>query len=98
MSIMIAPIAIPIAVPSGPAIGRKVVPGMTKAPQPTLQPKDSAHTPSGDKYFFKVFWFSMIISSAVVVMGFMQFWESKHALFRTYYPYGSQPIPINQSS
>ena len=38
----------PIADPRGPAIGRKVVPGMTNEPQPTLQPKDSAHTASGE--------------------------------------------------
>ncbi len=43
------PMAIPIAVPSGPAAGRKVVPGITNAPQPTAQPKESAHTPSGER-------------------------------------------------
>ena len=43
------PIAIPIAVPSGPAIGKNVVPGITKAPQPTAHPKDNAQTLSGDK-------------------------------------------------
>ena len=37
------------AVPSGPPIGKKVVPGMTNAPQPTAQPNDNAQTFSGDK-------------------------------------------------
>ncbi len=40
----------PMTVPIGPAIGRKVVPGMTKAPHPTLHPKASAHAPRVDKY------------------------------------------------
>ncbi|MBE8953317.1 MAG: hypothetical protein SR1Q7_09270 [Quinella sp. 1Q7] len=46
---MIPPTAMPSAVPSGPPIGKKVVPGMTNAPQPTAQPKDNAQTFSGDK-------------------------------------------------
>ena len=53
ISIISAPKAMPIAVPTGPAIGKKVVPGITNAPQPTLQPNDSAQTPSGYRYFFK---------------------------------------------
>ena len=44
---MSAPTAMPITVPSGPATGRKLLPGIMKAPQPTAQPKDSAHAPSG---------------------------------------------------
>ena len=36
-----------MAVPSGPATGRKVVPGMTNEPQPTVQPSDSAHAAKG---------------------------------------------------
>ncbi|MBR4555005.1 MAG: hypothetical protein IKO27_05370 [Ruminococcus sp.] len=39
------------AVPAGPAIGRKVVPGITKAPQPTLHPNESAQAPSIPRYF-----------------------------------------------
>ena len=42
------PITMPGTVPSGPATGRNVVPGMTKAPQPTLQPNASAHAPRGE--------------------------------------------------
>ena len=49
---MIPPIAMPSAVPKGPAIGKQVVPGMTNAPQPTAQPNDNAQTFSGDKYGF----------------------------------------------
>ena len=49
---MIPPIAMPSAVPRGPAIGKNVVPGITNAPQPTAQPNDNAHTFSGDKYGF----------------------------------------------
>ena len=44
-----APTPMPIAVPAGPAIGRKVDPGMTKAPQPTLHPKESAQTAKGER-------------------------------------------------
>jgi len=33
-------------VPIGPATGRKVVPGMTNTPQPTMQPKEIAHMSS----------------------------------------------------
>ena len=45
------PIKSPTAVPKVPAVGKKVVPGMINAPQPTLQPNAKAQTPSGDKYF-----------------------------------------------
>ena len=47
----------PITVPSGPATGKNVVPGMTKAPHPTLQPKASAQAPSGDRYAVNPFSF-----------------------------------------
>jgi hypothetical protein len=50
ISMMSIPINIAIMVPAGPATGRKVVPGMTKTPQPTIQPKAIAHTSKGDKY------------------------------------------------
>lgn len=43
------------SVPSGPATGRKVVPGMTKAPQPMMHPSESAQTSSGDKYLASFF-------------------------------------------
>ena len=43
------PIKSPMVVPTGPAIGRNAVPGMTKAPQPTAQPKDSAQTATGER-------------------------------------------------
>ena len=43
------PMPMPSAVPTGPAMGRKVVPGMTKEPQPTLQPKARAHAPQRRK-------------------------------------------------
>ena len=51
------------AAPTGPARGRKVVPGMTKAPQPTLHPKASAHAPSPERYAgtSRNFVFSVII-------------------------------------
>ena len=48
-SMTTAPTAKPSSVPSGPAMGRNVVPGITKAPQPTTQPKDSAQTATGDR-------------------------------------------------
>ena len=63
-SITTAPMARPSTVPHGPAMGRKVVPGMTKEPQPTLHPKARAHTPRGDRYLARpllsVFVFSMM--------------------------------------
>ena len=37
-----------IAVPNGPALGKKVVPGMTKTPQPIVQPKEIAQAAKGD--------------------------------------------------
>lgn len=40
-----------IAVPAGPATGKNVVPGITKAPHPMMQLKDRAHTSSFDKYY-----------------------------------------------
>ena len=42
-----APITMAIAVPSVPAFGRKVVPGIINAPQPIMQPNARAHTLSG---------------------------------------------------
>lgn len=36
-------------VPAGPATGKNVVPGITNAPQPMMQPRDRAHTSSVDK-------------------------------------------------
>ena len=42
-----APIPMPSTVPSGPASGRKVVPGIMNEPQPTAQPRDKAQAPSG---------------------------------------------------
>ena len=50
MSMMAVPTAMAISVPAGPATGRKVVPGMTKAPQPTMQPKAIAQTSTRDRY------------------------------------------------
>ena len=43
------PMIMAIAVPSGPATGRKLVPGITKAPQPTMTPSDIAQTSSGER-------------------------------------------------
>ena len=42
--------AMEITVPMGPATGRKVEPGIMKAPQPMMQPKAIAQTSSGDRY------------------------------------------------
>ena len=50
--------------PAGPAIGKNVVPGMTKAPQPIMQPKAIAHTSSGDRY--------LAITLAPFPVGFMR--------------------------
>ena len=44
-----APTTMPMTVPNGPAIGRKVVPGMINAPQPTAHPNASAQAPSGER-------------------------------------------------
>ena len=43
------PAASAMTVPAGPAAGRKVVPGITKAPQPTMQPKAMAQTSKRDR-------------------------------------------------
>lgn len=48
-SMMAVLIAMEISVPRGPATGKKVVPGITNAPQPTMQPKAMAHTSSLDR-------------------------------------------------
>ena len=50
MRMMTTLIAIAISVPIGPATGRNVVPGMTKTPQPTMQPKEIAHISNDEKY------------------------------------------------
>ena len=50
MSMTSAPIPKPSAVPAGPASGKKVVPGITKEPHPTLQPNESAHAPNAVRY------------------------------------------------
>ena len=42
-----------MTVPIGPAMGRNVVPGMTKAPQPIMHPKAIAHTSIGERYLSK---------------------------------------------
>jgi hypothetical protein len=44
---------IAIAVPRGPATGRKVVPGITNAPHPMMQLKDRAHTSKRERYVAK---------------------------------------------
>ena len=46
---MPAPKSRPSAEPNGPAMGRKVVPGITNEPQPTAQPKASAHIENVEK-------------------------------------------------
>ena len=51
-SIITTPIPMAISVSAGPATGRKVVPGITKAPQPTMQPKAIAQTSSHVRFFF----------------------------------------------
>ena len=43
------PTAMPSTVPRGPALGKNTVPGITKAPQPTAQPKANAQAPSGER-------------------------------------------------
>ena len=48
-SISSVPMASAMTVPAGPAAGRNVVPGMTNAPQPTMQPKAMAQTSSLDR-------------------------------------------------
>ena len=49
ISMMIIPISMESMVPSGPATGRNVVPGMAKTPQPTIQPKAIAQTSITDR-------------------------------------------------
>ena len=51
--ITIAPAVIAIIVPTGPANGKKVVPGIIKEPQPIQQQKDNAQTCNGVKNFVK---------------------------------------------
>ena len=60
ISITMMPMPMAMIVPAGPATGRNVVPGMTNAPQPTMQPKAMAHTSRGDRYRARPPFFSMI--------------------------------------
>ena len=46
-----APTAMAAAVPRGPAAGRKVVPGIIKAPHPMMHPKARDHTLIGFRFF-----------------------------------------------
>lgn len=46
---MAMPIMSAIAVPAGPAMGRKVVPGMANTLHPTMQPKASAQASICDR-------------------------------------------------
>lgn len=41
------------AIPKGPALTKKISPGMMKAPQPIMQPNANAQTFNGDNCFFK---------------------------------------------
>ena len=41
-----------MTVPSGPAFGRKAMPGITKDPQPMIQPRLNAKMPNEDSLFF----------------------------------------------
>lgn len=50
-------------VPAGPATGRKLVPGITNAPQPTIQPKAMAHTSREDRYLSIPFYIDLLIHS-----------------------------------
>ena len=52
-TITTAPAVIAIIVPTGPANGKKVVPGIMKEPQPIQQQNDNAQTFSGVKNFVK---------------------------------------------
>ena len=54
-SMIASPIAMDMMVPVGPATGRKVEPGMTKEPQPTMQPKAIAQTSSLERSFLLSF-------------------------------------------
>lgn len=49
-----APMSIPIAVPSGPAFGRNELPGSTKHPHPIIAPKARPHTSMGRMAFLSV--------------------------------------------
>ena len=51
-SMIAVPAIIAMTVPAGPAAGRKVVPGIAKTPQPTMQPNAIAHTVISLKYGF----------------------------------------------
>ena len=50
-----APISSASIVPTVPAMGKNVEPGITNAPQPIMQPKESAHTASGE-------WITAVVS------------------------------------
>ena len=59
-----------IAVPSGPAFPRNVLPGITKAPQPMIHPKAKDHTFKGDSFF------SSCMSFSIANIPFMRITES----------------------
>ena len=44
-----APASTPKTVPSGPASGRNVVPGMMNAPHPTAVPNENAQAANADR-------------------------------------------------
>ncbi len=54
-SIMRVLATIAMIVPKGPATGRKNVPGMTKAPQPTIIPSAIDQTSSRERYLSRIF-------------------------------------------
>jgi hypothetical protein len=58
--------AIAMIVPKGPATGRKNVPGMTKAPQPTIIPSAIDQTSSRERYLSKTFPLCVITNSAYI--------------------------------
>lgn len=48
---MIVAAIIASAIPRGPALTKKISPGMIKAPQPIMQPNANAQTFNGDNFF-----------------------------------------------
>ena len=54
INMLIMPIRNPIKAPNGPALGKNVVPGITKEPQPRLLPKAKANAPIGVRYLAKL--------------------------------------------
>ena len=63
MNMTKAPRISPKHVPTGPAEGRNVVPGITKAPHPTAHPKESAQTCNGERYLSEPVLFAFSIQS-----------------------------------